>query len=206
MRVTAEKRQATRARILQEARALFASKGWDGTTTRDIARETGIASGTLFNYFPAKESLGLALMEEALGHALHEHNERKGRSEGSLHEALFALIMTGLRHLQPMRKIVGAVAEAALSPFGEDRGDAADLRRDHLDAALRLISSYGTTNEPSHLVMHTYWTLYVSVLNFWSNDESPNQEDTLAFLDYVTQMFASSIHANRDTRENEHGT
>ena len=37
MKVTAETKIATRERIIAAASRLFASKGWDGTTTRDIA-------------------------------------------------------------------------------------------------------------------------------------------------------------------------
>ncbi|MCG6135286.1 MAG: TetR/AcrR family transcriptional regulator [Nostoc sp. LLA-1] len=47
----------TRARILQAAQHLFASKGFDGTTTRDLAQAAGVAEGTLFRHFPNKKSI-----------------------------------------------------------------------------------------------------------------------------------------------------
>ncbi|MEA5582111.1 TetR/AcrR family transcriptional regulator [Nodularia harveyana UHCC-0300] len=47
----------TRTRILQAAQKLFASKGFDGTTTRDLAQAAGVAEGTLFRYFPNKKSI-----------------------------------------------------------------------------------------------------------------------------------------------------
>lgn len=36
---------------------IWQSKGWDGITTRAVALETGIAVGTLYDYFPNKQSL-----------------------------------------------------------------------------------------------------------------------------------------------------
>jgi len=42
----------TRNRILQAAQKLFASQGFDGTTTRDLAKLAGIAEGTMFRHFP----------------------------------------------------------------------------------------------------------------------------------------------------------
>ena len=48
MRVTAQTKAATRQRILEAAGQLFASKGFDAATTRDIADAAGVASGTLF--------------------------------------------------------------------------------------------------------------------------------------------------------------
>lgn len=47
----------TRIRILQAARRLFASQGFDGTTTRDLAQTAGVAEGTLFRHFPNKKAI-----------------------------------------------------------------------------------------------------------------------------------------------------
>ena len=47
----------TRVRILRAAQRLFASKGFDGTTTRDLAQAAGVAEGTLFRHFPNKKSI-----------------------------------------------------------------------------------------------------------------------------------------------------
>ena len=44
MRVTAKVKEQTRDRILRAARKLFSSKGFDHTTTRDIARRATIAA------------------------------------------------------------------------------------------------------------------------------------------------------------------
>ncbi|WP_373528067.1 TetR/AcrR family transcriptional regulator [Nostoc sp.] len=47
----------TRTRILEAAQRLFASKGFDGTTTRELAQAAGVAEGTLFRYFPNKKAI-----------------------------------------------------------------------------------------------------------------------------------------------------
>ncbi|ARV60303.1 TetR family transcriptional regulator [Nostocales cyanobacterium HT-58-2] len=47
----------TRIRILEAARRLFASQGFDGTTTRDLAQAAGVAEGTLFRHFPNKKAI-----------------------------------------------------------------------------------------------------------------------------------------------------
>ncbi len=36
---------------------IWEAEGWDGVTTRAVALETGIAVGTLYDYFPDKEAL-----------------------------------------------------------------------------------------------------------------------------------------------------
>ncbi len=47
----------TRNRILEAAQRLFAAKGFDGTTTRDLAQAAGVAEGTLFRHFANKKAI-----------------------------------------------------------------------------------------------------------------------------------------------------
>jgi len=56
---------ARRSRILRAARKLFAHRGYDATTMRDVADAAGTSIGNLYFYFENKEALLLALMAEA---------------------------------------------------------------------------------------------------------------------------------------------
>jgi AcrR family transcriptional regulator len=56
---------ANRAAILEAARAVFAEVGFGGASVRDVIRRTDLASGTFYNYFPDKESLFRAVVEES---------------------------------------------------------------------------------------------------------------------------------------------
>lgn len=47
----------TRHKILQSAQKLFARQGFDGTTTKDLAADAGVAEGTLFRYFSNKKAI-----------------------------------------------------------------------------------------------------------------------------------------------------
>lgn len=51
------KKSETRAALLQAARTLFQTKGFDLTSLDEIAEAADVSRGTLFNYFPNKESL-----------------------------------------------------------------------------------------------------------------------------------------------------
>ncbi len=68
-RVAGGRREATktanRAAILVAARAVFAELGYGSTTVRDVIRRTDLASGTFYNYFPDKESLFRAVVEQS---------------------------------------------------------------------------------------------------------------------------------------------
>src|SRR6516165_2100921 len=99
MRVTAETKLQTRRRILESAGHLFAADGYEASTTRDIADASGIANGTLFNYFPHKEAILAALVAEVAAE-IHTDFAKRSPEEASLEEALFAFVAAGLRKLK----------------------------------------------------------------------------------------------------------
>jgi AcrR family transcriptional regulator len=54
---------ATRARIEREALRLFATKGVDGATIRDLSQAVGVADAALYRYFGSKEALARDLFQ-----------------------------------------------------------------------------------------------------------------------------------------------
>lgn len=66
----AEQKENTRQAILEVAKKLFAEKGFENTTTRDIAKNAHIAIGTVFLHFPDKSSLLAAALYEGIEDAL----------------------------------------------------------------------------------------------------------------------------------------
>jgi TetR/AcrR family transcriptional regulator, cholesterol catabolism regulator len=61
-----QRRQTTAWEIREAARALFHGRGFDETTTKDIAERAGVAHGTVFLVAPTKEGLLVAALEEQL--------------------------------------------------------------------------------------------------------------------------------------------
>jgi AcrR family transcriptional regulator len=54
-----ERRQA----IVEAVRNVFAEKGFDGTTTRELAKAAGVSEALLYKHFPSKESLYTAMLD-----------------------------------------------------------------------------------------------------------------------------------------------
>src|SRR5215216_1158905 len=94
---TARQRMAAarREQILETALGLFAAQGFDATSTRQIAKEVGIAEGLIFHYFPTKASLLTAILEDRLeGRRAFRTRLRpllEGASGGSAPEVLGAV-------------------------------------------------------------------------------------------------------------------
>ena len=62
---------AKRKQIIEGARALFMSQGFDAASMGEIARKAGVSKGTLYVYFDSKERLFEAIVED----------ERAGQAE-----------------------------------------------------------------------------------------------------------------------------
>ena len=55
---------AKRRQILEGARRVFLSMGFDGTSMNEVARTAGVSKGTLYVYFVSKEALFAALLRD----------------------------------------------------------------------------------------------------------------------------------------------
>src|SRR5262245_60547056 len=54
---------ARRTQILDAATRVFASKGFNRATIRDVAQDAGVADGTIYNYFANKTDLLFGLLD-----------------------------------------------------------------------------------------------------------------------------------------------
>ena len=82
---TARQRQAAarREQILKTALGLFAAQGFDATSTKQIAKEAGIAEGLIFHYFPTKASLLSAILEDRMEERRAFRSELRPLLEGA---------------------------------------------------------------------------------------------------------------------------
>ena len=200
MRVTAHTKNATRQRILDVARKQFAQGGFEATTTRDLAQAAEIAVGTLFNYFPTKESIVECLVTDACARAAEVFDADSSEADESLssEEDLFAHVAAILRKLKPYRRYLPAILETTLSPLAHSGagGDQSALRVSHLEQVTQIASRHGRQESLTPVALQLYWTLYTGVLVFWAQDRSPRQEDTLALLDQSLAMFVGWLTAS----------
>jgi AcrR family transcriptional regulator len=59
-RLSADQRKQA---IVDAVRGVFAEKGFDGTTTRELAKAAGVSEALLYKHFPSKESLYAAMLD-----------------------------------------------------------------------------------------------------------------------------------------------
>jgi AcrR family transcriptional regulator len=125
--------KALRARHLEDAAlAALAHTPWPALAVADVARDAGVAKGTLYLYFPTKESLGLALVERLLGAWFDDVIAALNASRAPLAPAACAqlLVESTERHrpLVPLLAITGTLLEANVTPATARRFKAEVLR------------------------------------------------------------------------------
>jgi TetR/AcrR family transcriptional regulator, transcriptional repressor for nem operon len=60
------KAQQTKARIVQQAAAVFNQKGYAGSSIADIMQATGLKKGGIYNHFQSKDELAVAAFDYAV--------------------------------------------------------------------------------------------------------------------------------------------
>jgi AcrR family transcriptional regulator len=82
---------STRSEILVSARTLFASRGYHGTTVRDIAADAGVNAALVHHYFGSKEQVFVAAMNLPLNPADLISRLRDGGPRAELGERVVRL-------------------------------------------------------------------------------------------------------------------
>ncbi|TQD25365.1 TetR/AcrR family transcriptional regulator [Methanolobus vulcani] len=79
-----------KAALLQASLKLFTENGFHGTSTAHISKEAGVATGTLFNYFPTKEDLINALYFDIKG-KLSRSLAKDIQNQSTLHDKFWKI-------------------------------------------------------------------------------------------------------------------
>jgi AcrR family transcriptional regulator len=131
------KKAAGEQQVLDHAARLFAEKGFGGTSLQDVADSMGLTRGAIYYYFPNKEALLAALVEEVtIGPARDVeawHRQAKGRPSEQLRGLVRARAMYVLQRGQRIRVL--ELAESAL-PEG--------LAKRHRQAKRRILDEYSS--------------------------------------------------------------
>lgn len=92
---TSDRDESGRGRIIRAAARLFREKGFRATTVRELAEAAGMQSGSLFYFFPSKQDILLAVMEQGMAEV---HASVAAAQEGRAPAASFRAMVR--RHLE----------------------------------------------------------------------------------------------------------
>lgn len=99
-----------RQQILEVAFGLFARKGYQGTTTREIAEEAGVNEALLFRHFPSKENLYWTMIEELCSARGKRHRVKKileiGGNDAEVFEAVAREFLERTEHDRDLTRLL----------------------------------------------------------------------------------------------------
>lgn len=116
------------ARILRSAELLFGRRGYDRTSMQDIATRSKLAVGTLYNYFPSKPDILLAIVHRDTAEGLRAGEaivkEPPADAVAAVERLLEHALTPYARHDRRLwRELIGAAMtnpELARGVFGSD--------------------------------------------------------------------------------------
>lgn len=79
-----DKNPEKRTRILDAALKIFATRGFYNAKVSEVAKEAGVADGTIYLYFESKDALLIALFEDRMQRLIGRANDEISRTEGNV--------------------------------------------------------------------------------------------------------------------------
>ena len=158
--------KARHRRILRVAADLAAEKGLDRVQMHEVAKDAGVAIGTLYRYFPSKTHLFTAVMAEQVDRV---DSASSGPRDGQAPEdAVYELLVTATRQLMRRPALAAALFQSANSAHATEVPDAARIDRTFQGLLLRTLG----ISDPSaqdvtavRLLMQCWYGQLTSVLN-----------------------------------------
>lgn len=111
-RITARK-QALRARMLSAARRLVAENGYRAVRMSRVARRAGVATGTVYRYFPSKTALVTEVFRTASEHELDALRRAAASGDDAAQRLEAVIRVFAGRALQGRRLAYALLAEPA---------------------------------------------------------------------------------------------
>src|SRR5690349_9928535 len=103
----------SRLRVLESALELFAERGYDQATFKEIAGRAGVSVGLACRYFATKEHLALAIYARLADDLASRAADLPA---GTMAERFAAAVRTKLALLEPHRRALIALAGKAIDP------------------------------------------------------------------------------------------
>jgi AcrR family transcriptional regulator len=175
------KARRTRERILEAALALFAEKGYEATTMRDVAREADASLGLAYRYYASKEEFALELyLRLAEG---SQEWARKNLLEGTIAERFESAMLAKLDQVEPHRGPLAALLVKALDPnsptsaLGEGTAEVRERMGSVFQEVVRGASDAPGGRQAEELGGVLYG-LHLAILLYWFHDKTPDARAT----------------------------
>jgi AcrR family transcriptional regulator len=201
MKVSQSAKEKTKIKILESAVELMTIKGYKNASLREIAKEAGVSNPTIYNYFPTKEKILYAYIEQKLIETEQLLHEIEDFNTYTLREQLQTLIETQLELYLEDREFVTQIMKMAFTPsMGEmeliytSKEKFTIMVKEILDIA---IEAEEIAEPPfKEQIPNLFWDYNVAVVAYWIKDDSEMFENTTQFVDNSMGVIEALLHSN----------
>jgi AcrR family transcriptional regulator len=189
----------TQARILDSALTLFREQGFDATTMRQVASQSGMSLGAAYHYFPTKEAIVLAYYLQAA-----EEHARRVRAElpraRSLADKLALGINIKLDILRNDRPLLGALLRFTGQPSHPLSFLGKSTRGIQLHSMAVLATPLEELRLPPEvgaLAPVALWAMHMGITLYFLYDDSPDYRRTRRLVEGSVAIFVASLKISR---------
>ncbi len=194
----ARERRARVELILDAAEELFFKKGFTGTTMNDIGEAAEFSRASLYNYFPSKEAIYVAILGRAMDSLISEARKAasEDRSAADRIEGLKDVLLTFFRNRQALFHLY-FITRYEVSPYlDSDLAERLERKTKELDAIFHRLFREGVKKgefQPWDPVMMGD-IFFAQIIGLFMLNKTERLEPPLsANLEQATRFFLDSI-------------
>lgn len=175
-----ENKIQTRQAICKNAVRLFKKNGFGAVGVRDIAKESGISIGTLYNYFSTKEEIIFALVDALTKELFSEWaqmGQKKSAQFSKAEDFFVAVFNLHLTHFKSDRLIVSEFLNILTNPDFV-REQFKDRILNYKNVFWEFIKESYRANgfklRDTPFVRDFFWSVYVGSMIHWVSEDKPS--------------------------------
>ncbi|MCH6257483.1 TetR/AcrR family transcriptional regulator [Puniceicoccaceae bacterium K14] len=193
MRISQEKKEETRRKLIDTAVEMIMEEGYQKATMKKIAKAAGVGPATIYKYFPSKEKLLVGFYVQKARYAIEDLEAVDDFAEFSLKEKVQALLEGYLEHLLVDREFAMKSLEMILNSASLVYSDTAPIKKEFKQVITRFLDEAEGKGEIAEmpfrdLVPEMLCHFVVGVLIYWSKDESEEFADTTRMIDLSLEL------------------
>jgi len=210
MKITQSAKEKTKAKILQSAVDLIIEKGFDNASLREMAKSAGVSNPTIYNYFPSKEKLLYAYIEQKHKETVAILQQIDDFNTYTLREQLQTLIETELELYLEDREFIAQIADMVFHSHGIKIGKLYETNALFIETVEEMLDISIDAEEiasppfKEHLPV-LFWDYYIMVIAYWLKDDSEMFENTTQFIDHSLGLMEATLHSDILNKANDLG-
>ena len=187
-KISKQKQQEIRLKIINTAIDLFSEQGFDSTTMKQIARKVGIGDATIYKYFPSKDKLVFAYYHTRAEQSVEEFLNEEELEYHSLQEKLQLLIDIYLQKMLADREFVESSLKRIMKSPSVLFEDITPVRKEFVGVIHDLLIEAEKSGEIAESPFTAYTAkltndFILAVLLYWIKDDSDEFSNTTQMVD-----------------------